>query len=175
MISNQYGSAIGIFSTREEAGSALDRIVFSGFPIAKVFLVSEDWIDIKSHNYTWLRELVDKARAGTITGTPAEMKKGLLVGFAIGGATGLLLGLTILALPGLEKSILNSAIFFLFLISGIWAAIGGVIGSLIGLILSTQHSKEIARRVSKGELLLVIEGMDSEVTCAKRIAKTQAF
>jgi hypothetical protein len=175
MISNQHGSAIGIFSTREEAGCALDRIVFSGFPIAKVFLVSEDWIDVKGHNYTWMRELVDKARAGEITGTPAEMKKGLIVGFASGGAIGLLLGLTILALPGLEQSILTSAISFILLISVIWAAIGGVIGSLIGIILSTQRSQEIARRVSKGELLLVVEGTDSEITSAKRIVKTQGL
>ncbi|MCU0535438.1 MAG: hypothetical protein MUD14_16235 [Hydrococcus sp. Prado102] len=168
MISNQHGSAIDIFSNREEAGRALDRIVFSGFPIAKVFLVSEDWIDVKGHSYTWMRELVDKARAGEITGTPVELKKGLIMGFAIGGAMGLLLGLIILALPGLEKSILTSAISFILLISVIWAAIGGIIGSLIGIILSTQRSQEIARRVSKGELLLVVEGTDSEITSAKR-------
>ncbi|NJQ98376.1 MAG: hypothetical protein HC784_13830 [Hydrococcus sp. CSU_1_8] len=122
-----------------------------------------------------MRELVDKARAGEIAGTPIELKKGLILGFAIGGAIGLLLGLIILALPGLEHSILTSAISFILLMSVIWAAFGGIIGSLIGIKLSTQHSKEIARRVSKGALLLVVEGTDSEITCAKRIVETQIF
>ena len=41
-ILNHHRQVIDIFSTREEAGIALDRLILSGFPIAQVFLLGKD-------------------------------------------------------------------------------------------------------------------------------------
>ena len=49
---------------------------------------------------------------GAITGTVTGLKKGLVLGNLIGGSSGLLLGLGLLALPGVGQVILFSAIAF---------------------------------------------------------------
>lgn len=49
---------------------------------------------------------------GAITGTVTGLKKGLVLGNLIGGSSGLLLGLGLLALPGVGQVVLSSAIAF---------------------------------------------------------------
>lgn len=38
MALSQYSRAIAVFSSREAAGQAFDKLILSGFPLAKLFL-----------------------------------------------------------------------------------------------------------------------------------------
>jgi hypothetical protein len=160
-ILNQHRQVIGIFSSREEAGVALDRLVFSGFAIAKLFLLGQDW-----------GESTQKPSAnsfGTITGTATGLKKGMAIGNLVGGTTGLLLGAGLIALPGVGQLMLSSAIAFVLLSGGVCTAAGGLAGALIGLGLTSEQAKAYSQQVSQGSFLLIVEGTAREIDRARHL------
>lgn len=53
-ILDQHRQVVGVFSERETAGQALDRLVLSGFPIAQAFLVGPSWTISERHDQTAL-------------------------------------------------------------------------------------------------------------------------
>lgn len=165
-ILTRHRRAIKTFSSREAAGQALDHLVLSGFPIAQIFLLGYGSSEA-SH--------LPKSPAepyGTVTGTATGLKKGFLVGNLAGGATGLLLGAGLIALPGVGALMLSSAIAFVLLSGGICTAAGGVIGALVGLGLTSEQAKIYSQQISSGSLLLIVEGTDPEIDRAKSLLST---
>lgn len=171
-ILNQHRLVVGIFSSREEAGIALDQIVLSGFPIAQVFLLGQgksDSLEISStaefsptnFSNNW----------GKITGTATGIKKGMALGNVVGGTTGLLLGTGLIALPGVGQLMLSSAIAFILLSGGICTAAGGLTGALIGLGATSKQAKAYSLKVSEGSFLLIVEGTTAEIKCAQNLLK----
>ncbi len=169
MLLNQHRSAIGTFSTPEAAALAFDQLVLSGFPLAKIFLLGQPL------NSQGELPIVDYASATAITGTPLGLKKGFLLGNAIGTVTGLLLGVGILALPGIGQVAATSAIAFTLLGGGVGIAAGGIIGALIGLGLTEEQAKTYSRRIAQGNILLVIEGTNTEIDRARQILTAQGI
>jgi hypothetical protein len=173
MLANNHRRAISIFSTREMAGQAIDRLMFSGFPLAQVFLVGKDEITTESQNGSQQQEMSPSASADAVTGTATGMQKGLVLGNLLGGVTGLVLGMGILALPGVGQIALSSAIAFTLLSGGICTAAGGVIGALIGLGLTSDEAKEYSKQIAQGNFLVIIEGTDKEILLAQRMLNFQ--
>ena len=160
-ILTQQRQVIGTFSSREEAGEALDCLVFSGFPLAQVFLLGQG--SGKGQNSLNLPSDSFGAIAGTATG----LKKGMFLGNLVGGATGLILGMGILALPGVGQILMSGAIGFTLLSGGICTAAGGLVGALIGLGLTSEQAKAYQQQISRGSVLLIVEGSGQEVDRAK--------
>ncbi|GAP97571.1 hypothetical protein [Leptolyngbya sp. NIES-2104] len=161
----QRRQVIGMFLTREEAGQSLDRLVLAGFPIAQTFLIGRD-----SNQSTVLTEF-SASDFGAITGTATGLKKGFVLGNLIGGTSGLLLGASLLALPGVGAVLMSSAIAFTLLSGGIGTAAGGIIGAMIGLGLTTEQAKQYSQYVAKGYILLMIEGTTHEIDRAQQLLK----
>jgi hypothetical protein len=170
-ILDQHRQVVGIFSSREEAGIALDRLVLSGFPIAKVFLLGQDWGDSLQAPST---AKLSSANFGNITGTATGLKKGMAIGNLVGGATGLLLGAGLIALPGIGQLMLSSAIAFILLSGGICTAAGGLTGALIGLGLTSEQAKAYSQKVSAGSFLLIVEGTAQDIDRARHLLKESA-
>jgi hypothetical protein len=167
-ILNQHRQVVGIFSSREAAGVALDRIVLSGFPIAQVFLLGQGGSDSLETSST--AEL-SSANFGNITGTATGLKKGMVLGNLLGGTTGLLLGAGLIALPGVGQLMLSSAIAFMILSGGICTAAGGLAGALIGLGVTSEQAKAYSQKVSEGSFLIVVEGTTAEIKRARHLLK----
>jgi hypothetical protein len=167
-ILDRHRQIVGIFSGREEAGIALDRIVLSGFPIARVFLLGKNW-DESFQNA--VSSKLPPANFGTITGTATGLKKGMVIGNLVGGTTGLLLGAGLIALPGVGQLMLSSAIAFMLLSGGICTAAGGLTGALIGLGLTSEQAKTYSHKVAEGSFLLIVEGTTAEIDRAKHLLK----
>ncbi|UBF28486.1 hypothetical protein K9N68_11770 [Kovacikia minuta CCNUW1] len=165
---------LGIFPTQTEAAVAFDQLVLSGFPVQKVFLVGEDFINAEAWDINWLYELVAKVRRGAIAGTPLDLKQGLIVGSLAGSTIGLLLGLSILMLSHASHAGQVYTIALLCLSMGICTVFVGLAGALIGLHFSTRQAQEDARRLTKGDLLLVVKGTEAEITCAERVLHASA-
>jgi hypothetical protein len=146
------------FSTLEAAGQAMDRLVLAGFPIAQVFLFGdgEPGATVQS-DY------------GTVTGTAAGLKKGIVWGNLTGGAAGLLLGLGLLALPGVGQLALSSAIAFTLLSGGVCTAAGGLIGAMIGLGFTSEEAKMYQQQIVDGKVLLIVEGTIAELDRARSL------
>ncbi|NJL51804.1 MAG: signal transduction histidine kinase (STHK), LytS [Hydrococcus sp. SU_1_0] len=164
-ILNQHRRVVGIFSGREAAGVALDQIVLSGFPLAQVFLIGKDGYDPE----TSLRAELFSADFGKITGTATGLKKGMALGNIVGGTTGLLLGVGLIALPGVGQLMLSSAIAFILISGGICTAAGGLTGALIGLGVTSEQAKAYSQKVSEGSFLLIVEGTISEIERARHL------
>ena len=171
----QHRQVLGVFSNRELAAKSFDRLILSGFPVAKVFWVGrEDLLtsDGEDQNAAYQRKLNAQMQVGAITGTATGLKKGLVMGNILGGTTGLLLGLGMLALPGVGQVVLSSAIVFTLLSGGVCTAAGGIIGALIGLGLTAEQVKKCSHQVSEGCILLVVDGTDKEIAHAQKILES---
>jgi hypothetical protein len=160
----RHREAIATFSTREAAGQALDRLVLSGFPLAQVFLLDRGLEHLNAS------ELIP-VNVGTITGTATGLKKGMVIGNFVGGTSGLLLGVGLIALPGVGQLVLSSAIAFVLLSGGICTAAGGLMGASIGLGITSKQAKADSQQISKGSLLLVVEGTTREIDRARHLLK----
>ncbi len=160
-IFTQQRQILGAFSSREDAGEALDCLVFSGFPLAQVFLLGQG-------SQKWQNSLnLPSESFGAIAGTATGLKKGMFLGNLVGGATGLMLGMGLLALPGVGQVLLSGAIGFTLLSGGICTAAGGLMGALIGLGLTSEQAKAYQQQISQGSVLLIVEGNSQEVDRAK--------
>jgi hypothetical protein len=167
-ILKQHRQVVGIFSSRETAGIALDQIVLSGFPIAHVFLLGQDGSDSPE---TFSTAELSSANFGKITGTATGLKKGMALGNLVGGTSGLLLGAGLIALPGVGQLMLSSAIAFMILSGGICTAAGGLVGALIGLGVTSEQAKVYSQKVSEGSFLIVVEGTTAEIERARHLLK----
>lgn len=163
-ILTHHRTAIATFSTRAAAGQALDHLVLSGFPLAQVFLLD--------HGLEQPHSLeLPCDTFGTVTGTATGLKQGMFLGNFIGGTSGLLLGAGLIALPGVGQLMLSSAIAFVLLSGGIGTATGGLVGALIGLGLTSKQAREHSQQVSRGNLLLVVEGTGQDIDRARHLLK----
>lgn len=152
---------IGTFPSREAAGVVLDRLILAGFPFAQVFLIGHDLTD--SNSSTLAKSF------GAVTGTVSGLKKGMILGNLVGGTTGLLLGMGLIALPGVGQLVLSSAITFVLISSAVCTVAGGFSGALIGLGLTTEQAREYGLQVSKGSFLLIVEGTGQDIDRARQL------
>jgi hypothetical protein len=166
-ILTHHREAIATFSTREDAGQALDRLIFSGFPLAQVFLLDGG---LERPNASDLPLIP----IGAVTGTATGLKKGMVWGNLVGGTSGLLLGAGLIALPGVGQLMLSSAIAFVLLSGGICTAAGGLTGALIGLGLTSEQAKNHSQQVAEGRLLLIVEGTAQDIERARYLLNTAA-
>ncbi len=171
---SQRSRVVGTFLSVETAGKGLDRLVLAGFPLTKIFLLGKDVA-------TWEKngkaiqgvQVIDQMQPGAIAGTALGLTKGLVVGNFLGGATGILLGLGILALPGVGQMALTSAAIFTLLSGGVCIAAGGVIGSLVGLGLTEKQVKAYREQLADGYYLLIVTGTEREIQCAEGILSAE--
>jgi hypothetical protein len=168
-ILSQQQEVIKTFSSREAAGQALHHLVLLGFPIAQVFLLGHG---CKENLYSI--ELPSKFY-GTVTGTATGLKQGMFLGNLMGGATGLLLGAGLISLPGVGQLALSGAIAFVLLSAGVCTAAGGLMGSLIGLGLTSDQAKVFSQQTAKGKVLLLVEGTAQDIDLARHLLQKSAF
>jgi uncharacterized protein (TIGR02271 family) len=168
MALTQTKRAIGTFPTRHEAEQALHELKRSGFPMEKVSVIARHSDRAEGTASTVVNEHVgNKADDGA--------KAGVVSGGALGGLTGLLVGLGILAIPGIGPVMLAGAgaTVLATALSGtmIGAAAGGLLGGLIGLGIPEKDAKLYSDRVSRGDYLVMVEGTDTDIHHAEQVLK----
>jgi hypothetical protein len=164
--------AVGLFSSRREAESALNTLKSSGFPMDKVSVIARDGDrqdDIAGVETS--DRVGNKADEGAVAGSVA--------GGAVGGLTGLLVGLGTLAIPGIGPVMLAGAgaTALATTISGgaIGAAAGGLLGALVGLGIPEERARVYNERVSQGDYLVMVDGSEAEVQRAESILSQQGI
>lgn len=167
-ILTQHRHVLKTFSTRESAEQAFDHLVLSGFPIAQVFLLGHGSKESSPSS------TLPSDAYGTITGTATGLKQGMLLGNLVGGVTGLLLGAGLIALPCVGQLALSGAVAFVLLSGGVCTAAGGLMGSLIGLGLTSDQARIFSRQISSGSVLLLVEGTASEIDRARHLLQKSA-
>jgi hypothetical protein len=153
-------AAYGIFSTREMAENAVDRLVAAGFRHEDISVLLQDNAGTKD----FAHEKATKAPEGTTTGA--------VTGGAIGGTLGLLAGIGALAIPGLGPFIAAGPIMGALAGVGSGGVVGGLIGALVGMGIPEFEAKRYEGRVKEGGILVSVHCDNSEwVGKAKDVLK----
>lgn len=97
------------------------------------------------------------------------LTKGIAIGNVLGGVTGLLLGVGILALPGIGQVMLTAEIIFILTSSSICMAAAGLMGALIGLGMTERQARDYSELISRGDYLIIVNGTEDEINRAERI------
>ncbi len=137
-------AAFGIYSTREMAENAVDRMLSGGFRNEDISVLLQDNVGTKD----FAHEKHTKAPEGTATGVVA--------GGIIGGTIGLLAGIGVLAIPGLGPLIAAGPIIAALSGIGSGGMLGGIIGALLGLGIPEYEAKRYEGRIKEGGILLSV-------------------
>ncbi|NHC35391.1 general stress protein [Scytonema millei] len=158
--------AVGAFTSRHDAETALNQLRESGFPMDNVNVVSKNADRIDNIAGADVKKNVgNKADEGAAAGA--------LTGGAIGGIGGLLVGLGALAIPGIGPVMLAgaTATTIATALSGgaIGAAAGGLAGALVGLGIPEERAKVYNDRLSQGDYLIFVDGTEDEIRRAESV------
>jgi len=143
-------AVFGIYKTRNQAETAVDRIAAAGFTYNDISVLLPDSQSSKE----FAHEKNTKAPEGTTTGGVA--------GGAIGGTLGLLAGVGALAIPGLGPFIAAGPIMGALAGVGVGGAVGGIVGALIGMGIPEYEAKRYEGRIKDGGVLLSVHCATSD-------------
>jgi uncharacterized protein YcfJ len=167
--------AIGTFSSYEAAEIALVELKNQGFLMDQVSVIGRD---INSHTETAGAKTNNRlVTAGNLhtheNRTEEAAKDGAIAGSSLGGLTGLLVGLGILAIPGIGPVMLAgaAATAIASTISGsvIGAITGSLVGGLVGLGIPEDRAQVYSDRIADGDYLVMVEGSRKDIAIAESI------
>lgn len=155
---SHYKRAVGVFKRREDLESVLRALKDNNYDMDRVSLIARHIEDVKGAD-----EVTDNVGNESAEGAGI----GATTGTVLGGLGGLLVGLGVLAIPGvgpiLAAGVEINALASTLAGAGIGAAAGGIIGALVGLGIPEEQAKVYNDRVKAGEYLLVVSGTDDQL------------
>ncbi|WP_052055284.1 YsnF/AvaK domain-containing protein [Myxosarcina sp. GI1] len=166
-VNKHYKRAAGLFYSRDEAEAAVRGLKNNNFDMDRVSVIARDADKVAGANTTDTKQVGNKADDGATTGA--------LTGGALGGIGGLLVGLGVLAIPGIGPILLAgaeaTAIATTIAGAGIGAVAGGLIGALIGLGIPEERARIYRDRVAGGSFLVMVTGTAAEISRAENLMK----
>jgi hypothetical protein len=148
---NQRSRAVGVFKSREDVEHVISALKSDGYDMDRVSLLARNVDKVEgSEDLQTGNAAAEGAGAGATTGT------------VLGGLTGFLIGVGVLAIPGIgpvlaagaEISALGSTLAG----AGVGAATGGIVGALVGMGIPEERAKAYEDRVKAGDYLLIVSG-----------------
>ena len=162
-----YLRAIGMYKTEAEAEKALIVMRESSVNMDHVSVVARGADEVSGVETGITDGEGNKASEGAATGA--------VTGGLLGGGAGLLVGLGVLAIPGIGPILLAgaeaTAIATTLAGGAIGATAGGLLGALIGLGIPEEDAKVYNERVTRGEYLIMVNGPETEVRKAEMLMK----
>lgn len=166
MVLDQRRRAVGIFLNRKDAEQALGELNRSGFKVAQISLIAK-YID-REHQ-------LDGASIKDWAGdeAQAEAATGAIAGGMLGAVFGCLVGLGMLAVPGIGLIVAvgtaGTAIATTLVGAGIGVASGGLISACASLEIPSDRARVGSDLCLQGEFLVMVNGTDDEVRRAESI------
>ncbi|MEC4984344.1 MAG: DUF1269 domain-containing protein [Oscillatoria sp. PMC 1068.18] len=153
-----YKRAVGVFKKRSDIEDVIRDIKGAGFDMERVSILARNLEDVegsKEITETHGNEAKEGAGIGATTGT------------VLGGIGGFLVGVGLLAIPGIGPILAAgaeiSALASTLAGAGIGAASGGIIGALVGLGIPEEKAKIYEDRVKAGDYLIMVSGTDNDI------------
>lgn len=167
-IGQQHG-IIGVFPCLETAGQALDQLVFSGFPLAQLFLIGNRHLPIDQFpGMPQVRDVLHQVPLCDLIknrGRFGQLMKGWIAGSIAGG----LLSLGLALLPGVGVAVLGAELSTLLLSGMVFAAAGGLLGAFVSLGITENQAKQYTTQISRGNYLLIVVGTRTDIFRAEHI------
>jgi hypothetical protein len=168
--------AIGSFANYQAAEAALIELQSTNFMMDRVSLIGRDLdrqTEVTGVNTSETVRDLGNTHAHDNDRAEETAKSGAVAGTAVGGLTGLLVGLGALAIPGVGPVMLAgaAATALATAVSGgaIGAAAGSLVGGLAGLGIPDERASAYGDRVVAGNYLVIVEGSDAEIDRAAAI------
>ena len=150
--------AVGVFKRQEDVEHVIRSLKDNDFDMNRVSLLARNVDHVEGSEElekTEGNEAKEGAGAGATTGT------------VLGGVTGFLIGVGVLAIPGIgpvlaagaEISALGSTLAG----AGVGAATGGIVGALVGMGIPEERAKVYENRVKAGDYLMIVSGSEDEL------------
>jgi hypothetical protein len=153
-------AVFGIYTTRDEVELAVDQLKGEGFRSADISVLFPTNVGSKDFAHEKNTKAPEGAAAGAASGA------------VLGGTLGWLVGIGVLAIPGLGPFIAAGPIVAALAGAGAAGTVGGVAGALIGLGIPEYEAKRYEGRIQAGTILLSVHSDDNDwTTKAKRILK----
>ncbi|MEH2015394.1 hypothetical protein [Nostoc sp.] len=148
---------IGVFAKCSDAQLALQELKASNFPMHNVSVIARN-----AEEQSDIAGVEVKERTGNISSKDAAKA---VTGTALGGLTGLLVGLVLWVIPGIGRVILAGAEATAIATT----LTGGLPGILLSLGIPKEQAQGYSDLVCKGYYLVIVTGIDIEIRLAKRI------
>jgi uncharacterized protein (TIGR02271 family) len=144
---------VGLFDTFNEAQAAVQDLVSTG--------ISRDDISLTSNNATGEHRIDGDAgeHHGTHAGSGAATGAG--IGAVVGGIGGLLVGMGLLAVPGVGPILAAGPLAAALAGAGIGAVTGGLLGALVGMGIPEEDAHAYAEGVRRGGTLVTVATDDA--------------
>jgi hypothetical protein len=151
----------GLYHRPEDAAATVKELKAAGIAEADISLVA-------SHSEDDATDDPDVTQTAVVAGT------GEAVGATIGGAAGLLAGLGILAIPGLDLVVAAGWLVAAITGAGVGAAAGSLLGALVGLGMSEEHAEQHIEHIKRGAVLVTVRADDENAPTVQRIMDSRA-
>ncbi|MEH2146026.1 general stress protein [Nostoc sp.] len=148
---------IGVFAKCSDAQLVLQELKASNFPMHNVSVIARN-----AEEQSDIAGVEVKERTGNISSKDAARA---VTGSALGGLTGLLVGLVLWMIPGIGRVILAGAEATAIATT----LAGGLPGILLSLGIPKEQAQGYSDLVCKGYYLVIVTGIDIEIRLAKRI------
>ncbi|GAB4372153.1 MAG: CsbD family protein [Elainellaceae cyanobacterium] len=162
----RYTRAIGVFKNRADVEAVIRALKDDNFDMERVSLLARNVNDVEGADEITDRE-GNEAREGAGIGATT--------GTVLGGVGGFLVGVGLLAIPGIGPVLAAgaeiSAIASTLAGAGIGAAAGGIIGALVGLGIPEERAKVYEKRIKAGDYLMMVSGTEDRVRRAESIMR----
>jgi hypothetical protein len=153
-------AAFGLYSNRVQVEQGITSLLAARFRNEDISVLFPDNAGTKD----FAHQKHTKAPEGATAGGGA--------GGAIGGTLGLLVGIGVLAIPGLGPFIAAGPIMAALAGMGVGGAVGGLVGALVGMGIPEYEAKRYDGRVRQGGILVSVHCDNSEwIGRAKDILK----
>lgn len=179
MATHQSIRAIAIMPSLDAIGQAVDQLVLSGFPLAQIFLVGRDIRSLKPEQRQLMsavpvKELLHEANLHTMTQASSNRRRGMMIGNCTGGVAGLLMGVGLLAIPGIGEIVLGgSVVLYLLSLTGVGTVTGGALGAIISHGMARRLINNYLAQVLQGNYLLLVSGTEADIARAGHILYAQ--
>ncbi|HEX7174065.1 MAG TPA: YsnF/AvaK domain-containing protein [Pyrinomonadaceae bacterium] len=158
-------TVVGLFDSPAAARNAVSELVREGFRHEDISLMAKDAgaVQEKDAKVAYVEEGGHEQ--------VEDMAKGAGTGAAIGGAAGLLLGLTALAIPGIGPILAAGPLAAAIAGAGLGGTAGGLLSGLTRLGLGDDDAHTYAEGLKRGGTILSVETDDREAERAVAVLK----
>lgn len=139
------GTGVGVFSTQQQAQSAVNSLRSAGYADTEIGVVSPE---------------SDSAKGTVRKDGDTKAEEGVMAGVATGAGLGALWGLGILAgvVPGIGPAIAGGTLAALLSSAAAGAAAAGVAGALVGLGIPDNDAKYYEGEYRSGRTIVTVHG-----------------
>ncbi|WP_053220330.1 general stress protein [Virgibacillus senegalensis] len=146
----------GVFTNQDDAIKAIKELQEKGYKKDDISVFAKDSDDAEAIGDE-TNTPISKDKSGRGKNAGKGLGIGVGTGGVLGGITGLIAEIGLLAIPGVGAIAAAGPIAAALTGAGIGAGGGGIVGALVGAGIPEEHAKEYERHLKNGNIVVLVE------------------